>query len=121
MIRANARTPTKRFALLTFAFLAAVPAACASAPKPRPTAIDPANPAAPEAPPLGVAALGGPAPTPSTPAPTKPDEETPPARGPDAPTTYTCPMHPEVTTTRPGRCPICGMNLVPKKPAEGRK
>lgn len=24
---------------------------------------------------------------------------------------YTCPMHPEVTSTVPGRCPKCGMNL----------
>lgn len=27
---------------------------------------------------------------------------------------YTCPMHPEVRTDKPGKCPICGMNLVPK-------
>jgi thioredoxin-like negative regulator of GroEL len=27
---------------------------------------------------------------------------------------YTCPMHPEVVRSEPGRCPICGMNLVPK-------
>ncbi|MGI5817354.1 MAG: heavy metal-binding domain-containing protein [Armatimonadota bacterium] len=26
--------------------------------------------------------------------------------------TYTCPMHPEVTQDRPGRCPECGMFLV---------
>ncbi|SBM42561.1 copper-transporting P-type ATPase [Propionibacterium freudenreichii] len=26
---------------------------------------------------------------------------------------YTCPMHPEVREGSPGRCPICGMNLVP--------
>ena len=25
---------------------------------------------------------------------------------------YSCPMHPEVTSTRPGRCPKCGMTLV---------
>ncbi len=25
--------------------------------------------------------------------------------------TYTCPMHPEVTSTEPGKCPQCGMNL----------
>lgn len=28
---------------------------------------------------------------------------------------YTCPMHPEVTSDKPGQCPKCGMNLVPKK------
>ena len=28
---------------------------------------------------------------------------------------YVCPMHPEVTSSVPGRCPKCGMNLVPKK------
>jgi FtsP/CotA-like multicopper oxidase with cupredoxin domain len=26
---------------------------------------------------------------------------------------YACPMHPEVTSTSPGRCPKCGMKLVP--------
>jgi seryl-tRNA synthetase len=30
-------------------------------------------------------------------------------------TTYTCPMHPEVESDRPGNCPKCGMKLVPKK------
>lgn len=30
-------------------------------------------------------------------------------------TIYTCPMHPEVTSDKPGECPKCGMNLVPKK------
>jgi hypothetical protein len=28
---------------------------------------------------------------------------------------YTCPMHPEVTDTKPSRCPKCKMKLVPKK------
>lgn len=27
---------------------------------------------------------------------------------------YTCPMHPEVTSDKPGKCPKCGMKLVPK-------
>lgn len=32
------------------------------------------------------------------------------------PVTYTCPMHPEVVQEKPGKCPKCGMDLVPKKP-----
>lgn len=28
--------------------------------------------------------------------------------------TYTCTMHPEVITNKPGKCPKCGMNLVKK-------
>lgn len=32
---------------------------------------------------------------------------------------YSCPMHPEVEATSPGRCPRCGMNLKPRRqPAE---
>ncbi|OFY07346.1 MAG: hypothetical protein A2X05_05900, partial [Bacteroidetes bacterium GWE2_41_25] len=27
---------------------------------------------------------------------------------------YICPMHPEVVTDRPGKCPKCGMTLVEK-------
>jgi hypothetical protein len=28
---------------------------------------------------------------------------------------YTCPMHPEVISDKPGKCPKCGMTLVLKK------
>jgi hypothetical protein len=28
-------------------------------------------------------------------------------------TTYTCPMHPDVKSDKPGECPQCGMDLVP--------
>ncbi|ALJ01603.1 hypothetical protein DC20_20445 [Rufibacter tibetensis] len=28
---------------------------------------------------------------------------------------YTCPMHPQITGDKPGSCPICGMDLVPVK------
>jgi DNA-directed RNA polymerase subunit RPC12/RpoP len=32
--------------------------------------------------------------------------------------TYTCPMHPEIHTTKPGNCPKCGMKLVKEKPKQ---
>jgi RND family efflux transporter MFP subunit len=31
---------------------------------------------------------------------------------------YTCPMHPEVISDKPGQCPKCGMNLVPVAPTK---
>jgi uncharacterized lipoprotein YajG len=31
---------------------------------------------------------------------------------------YTCPMHPEVTSDRPAKCPKCGMDLVVKEDAK---
>ncbi len=34
---------------------------------------------------------------------------------------YTCPMHPEVIQDGPGKCPICGMNLVPLNKSGGEK
>lgn len=33
----------------------------------------------------------------------------------DAPTDWTCPMHPDVTQTQPGDCPSCQMPLVPRE------
>ena len=29
--------------------------------------------------------------------------------------TFVCPMHPEVTSDKPGECPKCGMDIVEKK------
>jgi len=36
--------------------------------------------------------------------------------------TYVCPMHPTITSDKPGECPICGMQLVPaSQPSAERK
>ena len=34
---------------------------------------------------------------------------------------YTCTMHPEVISDKPGKCPKCGMELVEKKTVMKRK
>lgn len=149
-MRTNVQTQLG-FTIVVFAAFVAVPASgCATEPKPRPTMLDPSNPAAPESPPLAVAALtqtgdllskapqatGARDKAPVTPDPgaehahdhggsaspvdkDKPGE-TDKAGKPQA-TVYTCPMHPEVISDKPGRCPKCGMKLVPKQPAEGKK
>ena len=33
----------------------------------------------------------------------------------EATKTYTCSMHPEVISDKPGKCPKCGMELIEKK------
>ena len=33
----------------------------------------------------------------------------------EATKTYTCSMHPEVISDKPGKCPKCGMQLIEKK------
>ncbi len=36
-------------------------------------------------------------------------------------TVYVCPMHPEIRRDAPGRCPICGMALVPRSTRRGEE
>lgn len=38
-----------------------------------------------------------------------------PVKSKEAAVSYTCPMHPEVKSEKPGKCPKCGMNLEKKK------
>lgn len=74
----------------------------------------PASTHAPELPPARVdRALSG-----DPPLPGQSTEGWPGLRAPDDPAedgpsahTYACPMHPEVTASKPGECPKCGMSL----------
>ena len=47
------------------------------------------------------------------------DHATEPQRGEAGEAVYTCPMHPEVRASEPGRCPSCGMFLEEQKPEGG--
>ena len=48
---------------------------------------------------------------------TSPEAPPPPAEGQtaadDKPTVWTCSMHPQIRSPKPGKCPICGMDLIP--------
>lgn len=108
----------------------ALVAGCFSEPPRRPAAVDPSNPSAPESAvssPLasGASSVEGsePATTEQAAAPAPAGSGAAPGSAQPAPSTkpgagimYTCPMHPDVTQSGPGRCPKCGMELVPRAP-----
>lgn len=48
---------------------------------------------------------------------TEPAPGTPGGSGPSAKLVWTCPMHPEIISDKPGDCPICGMHLERKAAA----
>jgi hypothetical protein len=115
---------------------------CTSTPPPRPAALDPSNPNNAESPPIAGASASAPEPAPdvthehhhgsssgmdmnmSSGGMNLPSGPTPGGDG-GSPTSsatdggaavYTCPMHPDVRQPGPGRCPKCGMTLVPGAP-----
>jgi hypothetical protein len=80
----------------------------------------------PEMPNRGSAAMPMPAPramwpspsrpsTTPTPAPSVSTSPPPPASSAPPAADYTCPMHPEVHSATPGKCPKCGMDLLPRR------
>jgi hypothetical protein len=97
-------------------------AACASEPRRPPSALDPSSPDAPEAPPASLpSALAAPVPSPSDGSEQGHAEHgsAAPSRDAGAATVYTCVMHPEVRSDKPGTCSKCGMKLVPEQPGAG--
>ena len=120
---------TKR--ALVALFMGLVLSACASVtPPPRLSMHDPADPAGVEPPPPASSELLKADASEDAGAPAKDEmpmdmdmpgmehqHAEPGAAAPDAAAAvYTCPMHPSVHETRPGKCPICGMTLVKKEP-----
>ena len=104
-------------------------ACAATTPPPRLSALDPADPKAPESdaqPTPSLLQVPPPQPSDAPSAAVEPmpmgDEhhrEAPSTQASPA-AVYACPMHPQVNATEPGKCPICGMTLV-KQPSKAQE
>ena len=101
----------------TTAVLLALATACATPQAQRPARLDPSNPEAAEAQPIPPpSALQNEAPAPAEKAKDSMEGMSmPSAAATPAKAVYTCPMHADVIRDAPGKCPKCGMTLVPKK------
>ena len=118
-----------RIRLLSVLLALSASACAGTTPPPRFSALDPADPGAPEASAepraklleLPAARSANPAP-PAEPTPMGHEHhlEAPASQAPPAAEVYSCLMHPQIKETKPGKCPICGMTLV-KQAAEGPK
>src|SRR5882672_1363872 len=98
---------------------ASLVAACAGDPRPPSRSqSDPSNPYAPESPasetPAPATPLGSSMPPGGPPMPSAPHDHAAMLAAEvsksDAGVVYACPMHPEVQSNAPGKCPKCGMN-----------
>jgi hypothetical protein len=100
--------------LLTGALALGLSACALGAAERAPSLLDPSNPAAPESPMRAMLALHG-SPAAAPPATLAQAEKTPDAGTPSS-ALHVCPMHRDVTSHEPGRCPKCGMKLVLQAP-----
>src|SRR5260221_5652139 len=130
----RSRAVQVRLMLLALASPAILAASCATEPPPRAARLDPSSPGGTESRPFEVSAAdasapamesapedhSAAAPSASSVAPPGPALEHAPAAAAAVPApapVYVCPMHPEVTSAKPGKCPKCGMQLVLKPAA----
>jgi hypothetical protein len=135
-------TTTRRNLSMVVALLALVGgAACGSGVPPRPAALDPSNPNGAESAPPSVSLAAADSPSAagsdiaqaegaeqhaghnhaaSSIVPKEPGSPSAPDRAGNADSSalYSCPMHPELKSAQPGKCPKCGMKLVPKEAAK---
>ncbi|ATB40240.1 hypothetical protein CYFUS_005688 [Cystobacter fuscus] len=99
--------------LLTGALALGLSACALGAAERVPSLLDPSNPAASESPMRAMLALHG---SPAAAPPATLSQAEPPDAGTPSSALYVCPMHRDVTSHEPGRCPKCGMKLVLQAP-----